>query len=233
MDVTVEQKKWIPLESGVSHIGVTRSLYDIKYGEGHWKVMGDTVYVDVSHAPVRKFPYDFPGFQHKTEIELLGSFSKARLINECILLDHLYPEQWEFISFPFGEFDYFVAARGMSLYQEPQHSKSSKQGSRALYYGIHKGASRSYLLQYLPVHSPTSSHYHNGIQESFYVFEGSTLIFISGRTNTALPLTQIDVTPKAVHSLLTEEFPCLTLIVMNGSTQGLSSDDHHYKDIDF
>lgn len=224
-------KEWLFIEDNVTPFAL-KPLYDKIYGSTMWKVCDGRLYVHASVVPVRRFPHDFGKAAVYQDLELVSSFNERKVEEQCRMLNGNHPDDWQHITLQFNGCEYFVAARGIELFQKPRQSRSSQKGSRALYFGVTQNSKRSYLLQYLPPYSPTSSHYHNGIQESFFVIEGSVLISIGGRTYTALPTNALTTPCKVAHSLLTEELPSLTLILMDGSDKGFSSDDHHYLDTD-
>jgi|GEM_PF-2133472 len=227
MSTDTTNQSWVVIEHNVSPLLMT-PVYDKAYGSDRWKIKDGKLHILESVVPVRVFPYEFPENKDFRDIEIVSSFSKQQLDAMCHSMNGKLPDEWQKISFKFGALEYFVAVRGMQLYQDPLASRSASKGSQAVYYGTRTTAKCTYLLQYLPPHSSTSRHYHEGVREFFHILEGAALIYIGGRMYTTESSNTVMVPPGLTHCVTTEDMPSLTLLVMDGQTSGFSCDDHHY-----
>ncbi len=174
MNAGTTNEPWIVIEHNVSPLLMT-PVYDRAYGSDRWKIKDGKLHILESVVPVRVFPYEFPENKDFRDIEIVSSFSRQQLDAMCHSMNGKLPDEWQKISIAFGALEYFVAARGMQLYQDPLTSRSASKGSQAVYYGTRTTAKCTYLLQYLPSRSVTSRHYHEGVREFFHILEASSI----------------------------------------------------------
>ena len=121
----------------------------------------------------------------------------------------------------------------LTLFSEDERgSRSSDQGSAAIYLAWREYNGSSMLLQVLPPHSRTSCHYHRDTEEVFQCLAGTCTVGTCSRTadsrgtkvlHPGMPYT---VPANTIHQMWTDDAPAVNFLDMRGLPRATKMDDH-------
>ena len=128
-----------------------------------------------------------------------------------------------------------VAHRDLTLFPESQRgSRSSEQGSAAIYLAWREYSGSSMLLQVLPPHVRTSCHYHTSTEEEFQCLAGICTVGTRSRSGDTQATKVLRagipylVPANTIHQMWTDDAPAVNFLDMRGLPRATAMDDHFH-----